>query len=251
VEAYDLFLKGRANFHRYTDEHLLDAMKCFEEAIEIDPNFADAYGYLSFCHYYGWVQMFPGFDDNLDRAHELAERGVALDGASAIALTRLGWIQTFLRRYDQAIANSEKALALAPNNAEVYATFGQVLNYWGDPERALQMVQMVFSIDIVVSPSWEYVAGHTHLLLRQYNEALARFNRAVERAPKFTPVYWFLACAYVELDRIDDARETIKTALELRPQYTVKEVTRIWPYRNAEVRNRFLENLRKAGLPEE
>ncbi len=77
VEAYDLFLKGRANFYRHTLEDLLEAIKCFEVAIEIDPNFADAYGYLSYCHWWGWLQMLPEFDDNLDRANELAERGVA------------------------------------------------------------------------------------------------------------------------------------------------------------------------------
>ncbi len=137
VEAYDLFLKGRASYYRYTPENLLEARKCLEKAIEIDPNFADAYGYLSYCHFFGWSQMSADFDDNLDRANELAEKGVALDNASAIALTRLGWIQTFLRRYDQAIANLEKAVELAPNNGDVNATFGQASNYWGNPERGV------------------------------------------------------------------------------------------------------------------
>ena len=141
VEAYDLFLRGRANYYRYTREHLLAAINCFEEAIKIDANFANAYGYLSFCYFQGFNQLLPGFDDGLDRAHELAEKGEALDGTSAIALTRLGWIQSYLRRYDQAITNLEKALALAPDNAEVYATFGNVLNYWGDPERGLEMLE--------------------------------------------------------------------------------------------------------------
>ncbi len=251
VEAYDLFLKGRANFHRFAPEHVLEAIKCLEEAIEIDPNFADAYGYLSFCHFYGWGHMIPGFDDNLEQANEMAERGVALDGTSAIALTRLGWIQTFLRRYDQAIANLEKAIALAPNNAEVYADFGQVLNYWGNPERALEMSDKAFSLETFAPPIWEFYAGLSNLLLRQYDQALTRFNRTVERAQKFAPAYLLLACAYVELDRLDDARKTIKTALEIPPQYTVKEFDRIFPYRIDEVRNRILDNLRKAGLPEE
>ncbi len=183
VEAYDLFLKGRANVHRYTREHHLEAIKCLEEAIEIDPNYADAYGYLSFCHFRGWVQMWPGFDDTLDRAQELAEKGVALDSTSAIALTRLGWIQTYLRRYDDAIANLDKAIALAPNNAEVYSTFGQVLNYWGNPERGLEMLEKAFSIDTIAPPNWELQMGLSHLLLRQYDEALARFKRSVERIP--------------------------------------------------------------------
>jgi hypothetical protein len=69
VEAYDLYLKGRANFYRFTPVHLPEAVKCFEDAIEIDPDFADAYGYLSYCHFSGWVQMYAGFEDSLERAN--------------------------------------------------------------------------------------------------------------------------------------------------------------------------------------
>ncbi len=87
--------------------------------------------------------------------------------------------------------------------------------------------------------------------MRQYDEALTRFHRAVGRSPKITFAYLHLACAYVELDRLDDAHDAIKTALEITPQFTVKEVARIWPYRVDEVRNRLLDALRKAGLPEE
>jgi len=250
AEAYDLYLKGRANYHRNTHEDLPEAIKCLEEAIEIDPNFADAYGYLSFCHFRGWHEMLPGFDNNLDRANELAERGVVLDGTSAIALTRLGWIQAFLRRYDQAIANLEKAIALAPNNAEVYATFGIALNYWGDPEKGLEMLEKAFSLDTFVPPIREYQVGHSHLLLRQYDEAITRLNRMVERAPKFIFAYVFLACAYIGLDRLDDARDAIKTVLEISPQYTVKDAAKVLPYRIDEVRNRIVDGLRKAGLPE-
>ncbi len=249
--AYDLFLKGRANIYRFTPEHLPEAIKCLEEAIEIDPNFADAYSYLSYCHIRGWFQMWPGFDDTLERANKLAEKGVALDSTSAIALTRLGWIQTYLHRYDQAVANLENAIALAPNNAEVNAYYGQVLNYWGNPEKGLEMLERALSLDTIVPPNWEFYAGHSHLLLRQYDQALTRFNRMVERAPYFTSTYVCLACAYVELDRLDDAREMLKTALEITPQYTLKEVARIYPYRFDEDRNRILDSLRKAGLSEE
>ncbi len=250
MEAYNLFLKGRANFYLNTHEDLLEAMKCFEAAIEIDPNFADAYGYLSYCHINAGVYMWPGFEYNLDRANELAEKGVALDGTSAIAVMRLGWIQTWLRRYDQAIANFEKATALAPNNTEVCATFGQVLNWLGNPEKGLEMIEKAFRLETFAPAGWEFYAGLSHWVLRQYDQALTRFNRVVERAPKFGGAHTFLACTYVELDRLDDARDAIKTALETTYQYTVNEAARILPWRIDEVRNRFLDSLRKAGLPE-
>ena len=250
AEAYDLFLKGRAEYHRFTPEHLLEAIRCLEKAIGIDPKFADAYSYLSYCHFAGWIYMWPGFDNSLDRANELAEKGVALDGTSTIALTRLAWIQTFMRRYDQAIANLEKAIALAPDNADVNATFGQVLNYWGHPERGLQMMEKAFSIDTVVPPNWEYHVGLSRLILRQYDEAESRFLKTIERAPKYTPGYLLLAVTYAELDRLDDARDAMKTALEISPRHTVKAVAKNYPYRVDEVRDRILDGMRKAGMPE-
>jgi adenylate cyclase len=248
VEAYDLFLRGRANYYRYTPEDLLEAKKCFEQAIEIDPSFADAYAYLSYCHFQGWAQIWPGFDDNLDRANELAEKGVALDSTSAISLARLGWIQTFLRHYDRAVENLEKAFALAPNNTDVLATFAQVLNYSGNPEKGLPLQEKASSIDTVVPPNWEWQMGLSHFLLGQNDQAIASLNRAL---PKFTYAYTLLACIYVELDRLDDARGEIKKLLEISPQFSVKFLNNILPFRVDEVRDRIFDSLRKAGLPEE
>ena len=73
----------------------------------------------------------------------------------------------------------------------------------------------------------------------------------VERAPKIMYGYILLACTYVELGRLDIARATIKTALEVAPNYSLKEGARIFAaYQNDEDRNRILDGLRKAGLPE-
>ena len=112
------------------------------------------------------------------------------------------------------------------------------------------MLEKAFSLDTFVSPVWEFQLGHSHFLLRQYDEALAKFHGVVELAPKFFGPYVLLACAYVELDRLDDADDAIKTLLGIIPHYTVKEAARIWPWRIDEVRERFLDGLRKAGLPE-
>jgi adenylate cyclase len=251
VEAYDLFLKGRANFYSATHEHTLEAIKCLEKALEIDPNFVDAYGYLSFCQFYGWFHMWPEFDDTLDRAYELAETGVALDSTSALAVMRLGFIQMFLRRYEPAVANMEKAIALGPNNAEVYAMVSQLFNYWGNPDRAMELMGKALRLETFAPPIWEFYAGTPHLLLGQYDEAVIRFNRTAERAPKFSPVHFSLAWAYVELGRLEDAHDAIKAALRINSHYTLKQVDRLYPYRIDEVRYRFLDSLRKAGLPEE
>jgi adenylate cyclase len=249
VEAYDLFLRGRAIHSRYARDDLLEAIKCLEAAIEIDPNFADAYSYLSFCHFLGWAQVFPGLDENLERAHELAERSVALDSTSAIALAHLGWVQAFLRRYDPAVANCEKAIALAPTSADVYADCGHVFNYLGDPQRALEMIEKAFDLETFAPALWQYFAGVSHFLLRQYNEAIARLDQSVEQVPMLHS-YTYLACAYVELGRCEDARRAIDKVLEIAPRFTLEKAARRYVFRIDEVRARMLDNLRKAGLPE-
>jgi tetratricopeptide (TPR) repeat protein len=112
------------------------------------------------------------------------------------------------------------------------------------------MSAKAFSLDTLAPPLWEFYAAISHFLLRQYDEALARFSRVNERTPKFVHAYTYSACAYVELDRIDDAQTAMKTVLEIMPQYTVKEADRIYAYRLDEDRQRILDDLRKAGLPE-
>jgi TolB-like protein len=251
VEAYDLYLRGRANVYLHMPEPFLEARKYLEQAIKIDPDFADAYGFLSMSHFYGWVYELPGFDSTLDQSIELAERGVALDNSSAIALSRLGWIQLWFRRYDQAFANLEKATQQAPNNADVYATYAQVLNYSGNPEKGLEMIEKAFRLESVPPPIFEYYAGQSHLMLRQYDHALSRFKRMVEQAPKIIFGHILLACTYVELDQLDEAHSAIREALEIAPQYSVKEAARIFAYRYDEDRERILDCLREAGLPED
>lgn len=250
ANAYDLFLKGRANLYRFTVDNVLEAQRNLEAAIEIDPNFADAYGFLSYCQYAGWILKFPGFNDTLDYANELAAKGVALDGNSAIAVTRLAWVQGWMRRFDESIANFEKAIALAPNRADAYADFGQILNYWGDPERALEMSEKVFKLETFAPPLWEFYAGHSHFLLRNYDQALPRITRMLELVPKFITGYAYLACLCVETNKRDDAQKAIKKLLEISPGYTLRDMDKFHPYRFDETRKRFLDDLREAGLPE-
>jgi tetratricopeptide (TPR) repeat protein len=215
-----------------------------------DPNLADAYSYLAYLHFSFYLQIYPGAEDRLELASQLAARAGELDNTSAHALARLGYIQVWRRSYDEAIANSQRALALAPDNAEVHASFGQVLNYWGDPERGLEMLQKALNLEAFVSPVWEMQAGLSHWLLHQYDRAERRFLSTIARSPRYLHAYTYLACTYVERGQIDDARKAIRKALEIAPAYTVTKAYQIFPYRLDAVRDRLLKNLREAELPE-
>ena len=250
AEAYEHLLRARSEYYRYNPESMASAMAHLKTAIELDPGFADAYGYLSYCRFTVFVCMWPGADADLIPAVNLAEKAVSLDPESAVAYTRLAWVQGFLRRFDESLPNFEKAISLDPNNAETYAAYSEVLNHWGDAQRALEMNARAVSIDTIPPPSWEYHFGHAYMVLGRYDEAIAKLRLAVELAPGFLPGQVRLVCAYVEAGRMDEARQTAATVLELAPKFSIAHWDRIAPHRRDEQRERFIVALRKAGLPE-
>jgi len=248
AEAYDLYLKGRSEYYLYTPDHLAKARKYFEKAIAIDPNYAEAYAQLSYCHTAHYVFAWPGADETLEPAIALAERAVALDDKSPVAHARLGWIQGYLGQFDRAVANFEKAIRLNPRNAEAFFAFGETMNRGGDPARALPLLEKAFGIDTIVPPTWDFAKGHALLLLRRYDAAVAVFLEVIGRVPGFVPARVQLARAYGEIGRIAEAKSAIEVVRKISPSFTMRNATRMFPYPDAENRRRLLDGLREAGL---
>ena len=250
AEAYDLCLRGRAEYYRYTPDHLANATRCFEQAIEIDPTYADAYGYLSDCYATAYEFTWSGAKDSLEPALELAEKSLALDPRSPVAHARLGWVLGFQGEFDQATENFEKAVALDPRNAGSFFAFGETMNRGSLPEKAMPLIEQALGLEVIPPPGWDFSMGHAYLLLKRYDEALAKFLLVLGRVPGLVPARVQLARAYGEMDRIPEARAAIQALREVAPNYTAKNADRMFPYPDADHRARLHAGLRKAGLPE-
>ena len=250
VDAHDLFLKGRSSYFRYTPDDHAAAKNYFERAIEIDPEFADAYSFLSYWYVAAWNLMYPGFEDGLERALPLAEKAISLDPDSAIAYMRLGWTLCFMRQFDQALSSFETARTLGPDISEVFAYYGMFLNYLGRAEEALELIETAYRLDPIAPTGWEVLAGYSYWELGRYDEAVMRFRNVIDRVPGFPMTYLFLASVYVDLDRVDEAREQVQALLVMNSKWSLHNADRIFPILSDDKRRRFLDNLRKAGLPE-
>ncbi|MBT5177510.1 MAG: adenylate/guanylate cyclase domain-containing protein [Rhodospirillaceae bacterium] len=250
AEAYDLFLRGRAEYYKYSLEHNIRATELFRQAIATDPDFAEAYSFLSYTLFSGHAHSMVGFEHNWDMALEVAEKAVSLKPDSALALTRLAWVQGFLRQFDAALANFEKSLAIEPNNAETNAAYSGVLNFYGNPDKALKCNQRAQSMNTIAPPSWRFEMGHSQFLLGRYEEAVALFLEAIERAPEFRPPYIYLPCAYIELDRQEDAEEVANLLSRRFPDFTIEAAVNYYPIRLEADRTQMIEGLTKAGVAE-
>jgi adenylate cyclase len=250
VDAYDLSLRGRTEFHRFTEAANAEAKRNFERAIELDPNFAAACTYLSLAHMLDWVNLWEGHGKDLDLALEIAQKAVALDDALGMAHARLGWIHNFRGEHDKAIASFERAIALDPNDSEACSYFAEVLNYYGDPERAIALTEKAVRFNPLLPPHLTCHLGHSYFLLRRYDDAVAMIRNTIDRVPSFVVAHVFLAVVYSEIDRMQEAAAEIETVLKLVPGYTLPLVDERFPHRLTEAQNRFLEGLLKAGLPD-
>jgi TolB-like protein/Flp pilus assembly protein TadD len=250
VEAYDLYLKGRERYFRYSPEALVDAFNCLEKAIELDPEFSDAHSYLSYCLFSAFMMSWPGVTGTLNQALASAQTAVSLDPNSAMAHTRLGWVLGFLKRFDDAIDSFETALSLEPDLAEVYSAYGEVLNFAGDPEKAVQFCERALQLDPYAPITWKFHLGHSYYDLGRLEEAIQVIEEVVNVVPKFFIPRLFLACAYVENGQVQKACDLIEEAgfsEDFFPRFAQK-----WPsYKNDDSRNRVYTALRKAGLSTE
>ncbi|MGI9536926.1 MAG: tetratricopeptide repeat protein, partial [Desulfocapsaceae bacterium] len=248
-EAYDLFLKARTHFYLFTPDGLKEAKALLESVIRLDPNFAEAYSLLSYCYFIDW-NFHMAEEAVLKRALDVAQKAVELDPNSGYALARLGWVLCFFRRYEEAIETFERAVVLSPSNAEVFAYYGETLNFADQAEKGLEMTEQGIRLDPLGPPNWDFHRGHSYYKLSNYNEALAAMTQSINRGPTFPVPYLFLAVIYVEIDQPNRATEMIDTALKYNPKFRMDNVARVIPHKSVEQRDRFLDGLRKAGLPE-
>ena len=94
------------------------------------------------------------------------------------------------------------------------------------------------------------IKGQAYYLMGRYDAAIAEFERVVERNPEFPRGHLALAAAYAQVGRIEDAEWEAEESLTLLPDFTLARVRQREPYKDPAHLNRYIEGLRKAGLPE-
>lgn len=248
VEAYELSLKGRAKFFMFSPETNRECISLFEQALAIDPTFADAWAGLVFPYQSGWSFAWPGYDDGLKNAAEKAQQAINLAPRSSLANSRYGWVQTFLRNPEASIKSFETALEIDPNNADTYCWFSEALNYAGQPERAIQAGLTGLQFDPVAPPNALYHIAHGYFLSGDLDAAEEYNKRAIRMAPSFPPARIVMSAILVEAGRLDEAKEQIADLLAIDSDYSFQRYDERYPYSNNEHRRRMTDAIKLAGI---
>ncbi len=248
LEAYDSFLRGSAQFLRLTKETNAQARQMYETALELDPQYAEAYQALGYTYLREWTSQWSPAPQNLERAFELAQKAIALDDSLSSAHTLLGWAYVWKKQYDQAIAEVERAITLDPNSASGYTWLAQILNFAGRPEEAIGLAQKAMRLNprVLVTPL--FLLGQAHRLAGRYETAIAFLKRIPTLNPNYLPAHVHLAANYSELGREEEARAEAAEVLRISPDFSLEFVRQRFPYKDPAASERLVADLRKAGL---
>ena len=223
AQAYDLYLRGQDYLYRLTKRSIERAIQLFEKAIELDGRYAAAYAGCSSA-YAQMYWLFARDAKHRDRAQELAFKALMYDGNLAEAYMAMGQYYFIADRFEEAIASSQKAIELDPDDFVAHWTLGRIHFTRGDFERAYGMYRRVVEL-IELKPG--FLTAYWHLKMtcerlgRQEEAELAR-TELLERMPNHllqnpddARARMIHAIALADLNRKDDALREMAQALEL------------------------------------
>ena len=194
IEAYELFLKGLHYRSKITPADMLKAIDLFEQAIQLEPNYAEAYAFIAGTYSYlgatGQVKPEKAFRI----VNEYSEKALQLDDT---------------------IAESH----LAKANAHMF--------YKWDPKAAYESLQKAIQLNPAQSEAYDVLALF-HILVGQKNEAIKILEQASKIDPLSPTLNHLLAEAYMMNLQYDEAFLVAEKLLEMNPQMRIAIETKGW-----------------------
>jgi TolB-like protein len=252
-DAWDNAIRGNWHLWHLNKKDLLEAVRLFRSAIKMNPKSSMAYSglgaSLSMLSIAGWVEDLKSA---YAEALQSAQRAIEADRHDAWAHAVLGFVSTLLRRNEDAIRAGQRALELNPNLAFAEGVLSVTYGHIGDPENAVKHHERATRLSPrdQAAAWWNLGRVWAAFTVADYSESLEWALKITEAMPGF-PGGWRLAatnCAH--LDRMQDARTAIERLLGLLPNDNVGFIRANVPAGNPEVFERYIDGLRKAGLPE-
>ena len=256
LDAYTLYLRGLAAFYQLGNRQANEeALRLFNSAIEIDPDFASAYGRAAHCYVgaktNGWISDPANETAEVKR---LAQRAVELGKDDAITLANCGFVLVYVvRDLEVGAALIDRALVLNSNLAEAWHWGGWVKIFLGEPETAIER----FARAMRLSPVGPWVTAmragtaNAHFFLGRYDEAASWAAMALQDNPDFQPALRIDAASNAMAGRLEQAHKSVARLRQLNPTLRVSTLKDVrGPFRRAEDLARYEEGLRRAGLPE-
>jgi len=199
VAAYDAYLRGNDYYSRgYEEKGFRIAVEMYQEAVGLDPGFAQAYAQLSIVHSALFWFYFDRTDGRLGQAASAAAKALQLRPDLPEAHLAMGYYHYWGHLdYDRALQEFAMVQARWPNNSDVLSATAYVQRRQGKWAEALANLSRAIELD-PRSNTLAFEVGLTYVLMRRYPEAERYLDRAIELAPEWPEPYSEKARLYLD-----------------------------------------------------
>jgi adenylate cyclase len=253
LEAWACFVRAIDFFERFTKEDNTKAQDLFEQAVDLDPEYAAALTLLGWTH---WIDASYGFSqsriESFRQAVELAEKALKLDDSNPDVHSLLGGIHLFQGQHELAVSEGKRSIALRPNDACNIALLAQTLSYAGRSEEAIKLMKRAMQLNPYY-PGWYLgILAQSYNVAGQHEDAIVTYTKLLEHQRK-NGVSSFLTnlglvLAYMHSGKEKEARDQAKEILRIEPHFSLEWVRQATFFKDQNYLEENLEALRRAGL---
>jgi len=250
--AYDYTIRAMPHAWALEKEESGKALALLEAALAIDSRYPLALALTGWCHaqraVYNWADDIKG---SQTQARALAEQAVNLSGDDPLVLAVLGTVYTFVRNYGTARVLLERALALDPNCAWAWTRLGWINNYSDRPQNARQHFEQALRLSPFDPMNFNNYAGigSSYEVEQDYDKAVEFYRRALQERPNATWIYRNLASSLAGADRVDEAKAAFSEMMRAYPGITASKFKEAMVFSGPTL-DRMARCLQSLGLPE-
>lgn len=252
LDAWLAAAQGEIALRKLTRQDNQTARSYYEEAHRLDSKYPGALAGLAWTDLvdvrFGWGMRSPTV--LLREASELADQAYRLDPDRSRTLALLGTIALLSCRLDQAVSYGEQAVEIEPNDADAAALLAYTLTYAGEPNRAVNLVRKGMKLSPYYPDWYRWLLGRANRLAGHHGESITWLTTANRSGPESLVPLVELTVAHVEMDQIEKARRTARDVLRVNDKFSAKMWVAAICYSDPAIKERELQALIEAGLPE-
>lgn len=252
LTVWELTMRAWYLLYDFTPEAYDAAQTLLKQALDLDPDSAEANLVLSLIHHHIALMGFTNERDvHVSSAIDLARRATKLDDRNEYAHWALGISCWGLRKYEESIAALERAVELNPNCSVAYGSLGTILCLVGRLDESIANQNIAIRSNPRDPSIFFRFSGiaMAHYLAGRYDTAIEWANKSIHRMPQWFFGHFLIAASHMQAGRQDEAKTAIDRCLEVLPDASVSQIE-CFPLKDADQMERFRECLLKAGLPE-
>lgn len=255
LHAWDCYHLGIFHFFKFTAEDNLEAQKLLQQSRELDPRFGEAHAWWAYAVVLGMVYWDTDPSPELqDEALAAANVALDLDDQNAVFYALKARVQLARREYGSALSENEVAIDLNPTFAAAHCGLADSLAYEGRYDEAIERFEKAIELSPNDPQRWAFLTyGALALIFKgDYETAVQWLDRA-SVIPNCQ--YWTVAhkaVALAQLGRKDEAAKAVRQLLREKPNFTIAFATqKLFYLKDPKQLDCYLKGLSLAGIPED